>query len=171
LPRRKNVNAGNIQITEPDLARLADLLEGERRWPGMDRELLRALSHKLGDAERVRGDEIPRDVITLQSRVRVKDLETGTDATYLLVTPAHASPSAGTISVLSPVGAALLGRRQGDTIECPVPGGPRRLIVEQVLYQPEAAARRSTGPNGIAAQAGTRQRPDEGLPSLLSRVA
>jgi regulator of nucleoside diphosphate kinase len=142
------MSVGTIQITEPDLARLADLLDRERRWPGMDRELLRALSHKLAHAELVRSEDVPRDVITLLSRARVKDLDTGRDASYLLVTPAHASGAAGTISVLSPLGAALLGCRQGDTIECRGPGGPRRLRVEQVLYQPEAAARRS-GPAAL----------------------
>ena len=93
------------------------------------------------------------------------------DATYLLVTPAQASAPAGTISVLSPVGAALLGRRQGDTIECRVPGSPRLLKVEQVLYQPEAAARQSNRPKGTDAEASARQVADEDAPSPLSLVA
>ncbi len=160
--------AGTIQITEPDLTRLADLLDRERRWPGLDRELLRALGHKLADAELVSSDGIPRNVITLQSCVRVKDLDTGKDTTYLLVTPAYASAAAGAISVLSPVGAALLGCREGDTIECRVPGGPRRLQVEQVLYQPEAAARRSSRPRGNDAQASARQAADGNLPRPFS---
>ncbi len=157
-----------IQITEPDLTRLADLLDRERRWPGLDRELLRALGHKLADAELVSSEGIPRNVITLQSCVRVKDLDTGMDTTYLLVTPAYASAAAGAISVLSPVGAALLGCREGDTIECRVPWGPRRLRVEQVLYQPEAAARRSTRHSGNDAEASARQVADGDPPSPLS---
>ena len=157
-----------IQITEPDLARVADLLDRERRWPGMDRELLRAVSQKVGGAELVRSDEITRDVITLQSRVRVKDLDTGMDATYLLVAPTHASAEAGTISVLSPMGAALLGCREGDTIECRVPGGPSRLKVVQLLYQPEAAARRSTRHAGNDAETSAPQGPDESVPSPLA---
>lgn len=165
------MSARTIQITEPDLTRLADLLDRERRWPGLDRELLRALSHKVGDAELVRSDEIPRDVITLHSRVRVKDLDTGMDTTYLLVTPAHASTATGALSVLSPVGAALLGHREGDMIEYRLPGGPRRLKVEQVLYQPEAAARRSNRPKGNDAEASARQVTDEDVSSPLSLVA
>jgi len=159
---------GAIQITEPDLIRLAGLLDRERRWPGLDRELLRALGHKLADAELVRSDEIPRNVITLQSCVRVKDLDTGMDTTYLLVTPAYASAAAGAISVLSPVGAALLGCREGDTIECRVPGAPRRFRVEQVLYQPEAAAHRSKPPEGIDAGVSARQVANGDLLSPLS---
>jgi regulator of nucleoside diphosphate kinase len=157
-----------IQITELDLTTLANLLDRERRWPGLDRELLRALGHKLADAELVSSEGIPRNVITLQSCVRVRDLDTGMETTYLLVTPAYASAAAGAVSVLSPMGAALLGCREGDTIECREPGGPRRLQVEHVLYQPEAAARRSNRPNGNDAKASARQVADVDRPSPLS---
>ncbi len=128
-----------ILITEPDMAQLADLLEAERRWPMLDRKHVRALARKLAIAAVVHSKAIPADVITLQSRVRIKDMDTGNDATSVLVMPVHASPASGAISVLSPAGAALMARREGDEVEVRVPGGPRRLRIEQMLYQPEAS--------------------------------
>jgi regulator of nucleoside diphosphate kinase len=68
--------------------------------------------------------------------------ETDEGASFTLVIPAHASEAAGAISVLSPFGVALLGRREGDVAEYSVAGGLRLLRIEQVLHQPEAAARR-----------------------------
>jgi regulator of nucleoside diphosphate kinase len=128
-----------ILITEPDMAQLADLLEAERRWPMLERAHVRALARKLDRAAVIHGKAIPSDVITLQSRVRLKDMDNGNDTTSVLVIPTHASPASGAISVLSPVGAALIARREGDEVEVRVPGGPRRLRIEQMLYQPEGS--------------------------------
>jgi regulator of nucleoside diphosphate kinase len=75
----------------------------------------------------------------MQSRVRVRDLGSGQDTVYTLVFPREADVNAGRLSVLAPIGTALLGYRQGDEIEWPVPGGLRRLKVMKVLFQPEAA--------------------------------
>jgi regulator of nucleoside diphosphate kinase len=58
---------------------------------------------------------------------------------YELVYPADADMAHGRLSVLAPVGTAILGYRRGDVIEWPVPAGLRRLRVEEVLYQPERA--------------------------------
>ena len=162
---------GTILITEPDMLTLADFLEGERRWPMMDRGHLGAFACQLAGAAVVRDEEIPRDVVTVHSRVRVKDLDSGNAATYVLVIPAHASAAAGVISVLSPVGTALLGRRQGDEIEFSRPGDLRRLRIEQVVFQPEAAERPSARRGRSDAETSARQRPDESVPRLLPFAA
>ena len=132
-----------ILLTRPDMVTLGDLLEQQRRWPGLDRDQVETLRRKVDDARVVRSEEIPADVVTLHSRVGVRHLDDGPYATYRLVMPVHASTPAGTISVLSSIGAAMLGRRQGDEIEYAVPGGVRRLKVENIPYQPEAAEHRS----------------------------
>ena len=134
-----------IVVTEPDMAILADLLDGEHRWPSPDREHTRSLARKLAAAAVVDSDAIPEDVVTLDSRVRVRDLDSGEEARLALVAPAMSSAAAGAISVLSPVGAALMASRPGEPIEFPMPGGMRRLRVEQLLYQPEAARVRPAG--------------------------
>jgi regulator of nucleoside diphosphate kinase len=94
-----------VVVTEPDMAILADLLDGEHRWPSPGREHARWLARKLAAAAVVDSDAIPGDVVTLDSRVRIRDLDSGEEARLALVTPAMAFAAAGAISVLSPVGA------------------------------------------------------------------
>jgi regulator of nucleoside diphosphate kinase len=66
-------------------------------------------------------------------------MDNGNDTTSVLVMPTQAPPASGSISVLSPVGAALMARREGDEVEVRVPGGLRRLRIERMLYQPEGS--------------------------------
>jgi regulator of nucleoside diphosphate kinase len=75
----------------------------------------------------------------MRSRVRLKDLVSGETNIYSLVFPKEADFNQGKISVLAPIGTAILGYRKGDTIEWQVPSGLRRLRVDEILYQPEAA--------------------------------
>jgi regulator of nucleoside diphosphate kinase len=75
----------------------------------------------------------------MRSKVRLKDLVSGESNTYSLVFPTEANFAEGKISVLAPIGTAILGYKRGDTIEWPVPSGLRRLKVEEILYQPESA--------------------------------
>ncbi len=130
----------NICVTEEDLARLRLVIEARRGQQGRDRNHLEALEEELERAEVVEPDELPPDVVTMRSRVRVHDLVSGDDAVYTLVFPREADVAQGRLSVLAPIGTALLGYRAGDVIEWPVPGGVRTLQIAEVLYQPEAAA-------------------------------
>jgi len=129
----------NIYVTEPDYQRLSGLIEITRERNGIDREYLNKLEAELDRAEIVDQKEIPADVITMRSKVRLKDLVSGEANTYSLVFPTEADFSEGKISILAPIGTAILGYKQGDTIVWPVPSGVRRLKVDKVLYQPEAA--------------------------------
>jgi regulator of nucleoside diphosphate kinase len=128
-------------VTDLDMLKLADWLEGQRRWPGQDREHVEALRRKVNSARVVRSDDIPADVVTLHSRVRVVDPDDAGDATYTVVMDGQASTTA--IPVMSPMGVALLGRREGDEIGYRLDSDLRRLRIEDLLYQPEAAARPS----------------------------
>lgn len=114
------------------------LLESEA-IPERDRENLAELEQELMRAEVVSPQEVPGDVITMNSSVRLKDLDTKKELTYTLVFPADADAAQNKISVLAPIGAALIGYRVGDIRTWEVPAGRRRLKVEEVLYQPEAA--------------------------------
>jgi regulator of nucleoside diphosphate kinase len=78
----------------------------------------------------------------MNSTVRVGDLETGEEETYTLVYPEEADIEANRLSVLAPVGTALIGYRAGDVVEWPVPAGVRRFRVEAVLFQPKSARAR-----------------------------
>jgi len=137
--KRTAKKATTIYITELDYNRLSGLIDRTRERNAADREYLNKLEAELERAEIVEPKAIPSDVITMRSKVRLKDLVSGESATYSLVFPTEANFADGKISVLAPIGTAILGYRRGDTIEWPVPSGLRRLKVEEILYQPESA--------------------------------
>lgn len=128
-----------IYITELDMERPKERLLESEAIPERDRENLAELEQELMRAEVVSPQEVPGDVITMNSSVRLKDLDTKKELTYTLVFPADADAAQNKISVLAPIGAALIGYRVGDIRTWEVPAGRRRLKVEEVLYQPEAA--------------------------------
>jgi regulator of nucleoside diphosphate kinase len=74
----------------------------------------------------------------MNSRVRFKDLNTNQDKVYMLVFPSEAKLELQKISVLAPIGMAILGCGVGDTVEWRVPGGIKKVRIEEILYQPEA---------------------------------
>lgn len=129
------MNTRTIYITEADKRRLTPLIEALKN----SRDDIRALKAELDLANVVAPAAIPADVITMNSRARLRDLETGEELIYTLVFPDKASIDDERISVVAPVGTAMLGHRVGDEFEWQVPAGNVRFRVEEVLYQPEAA--------------------------------
>jgi regulator of nucleoside diphosphate kinase len=93
----------------------------------------------LDQSQLIAQREVPKDVITLNSRVRLTDLGTGEEMSYTLVLPNEADIDQHKISILAPIGTAMLGYSVGDTFEWKVPGGLRRLEVKEILHQPEAS--------------------------------
>ncbi|MGH2607572.1 MAG: nucleoside diphosphate kinase regulator [Tepidiformaceae bacterium] len=128
-----------IVITEDDMARLKELVRHGRVALRRDQGHLEDLERELGHAEVVPAEDVPRDVVTLHSTVRVLDVDTGAIMVYTVVFPPEANLAANRISVLAPIGTALIGYRVGDVIDWKTPGGTRRLRVEAVLFQPEAS--------------------------------
>lgn len=128
-----------IQITEFDRRRLQQLLEEASHTNFRGREDLATLNAELARAEIVAPHHVSRHVITMNSTVVLLDLETGEEETYTLVFPETADIAAGRISVLAPIGTAMLGYEVGDVFEWSVPAGTRRLQVREIVYQPEAA--------------------------------
>jgi regulator of nucleoside diphosphate kinase len=129
-----------IYISESDLERLERLVLGRRGWRrgGRDSEYLQALEAEMDRAKVMAADDIPADVVTMHVPVRVTDLDDGQQRTLTLVFPGEADSAQGKISVLAPIGTALLGYRAGDTVEWQVPGGLRRLRIDAVR-RPRAA--------------------------------
>ena len=124
-----------IYITEADMKRLRPLIEGVKN----SRDDLRALQAELAHARVVTPTDVPPDVITMNSKARLLDLGTGEAMVFTLVFPGNACIEHDKISVVAPIGTAMLGQRVGDEFEWEVPAGSVRLRVEEVLYQPEAA--------------------------------
>jgi regulator of nucleoside diphosphate kinase len=128
-----------IYITDFDLKRLKKLLGSSRPSGERKNPYLEELKKEVEKAVVVPSKEIPRDVITMNSTVSLVDLDSGKEYEYTLVFPENADSTTGKISILAPVGTAMLGYRVGDVIEWVVPAGKRRLKVGKVLYQPEAS--------------------------------
>lgn len=131
----------NIAVTQYDYERLQELIENERYNDAnaVKRKDLKDLANELEKAQVVKPSELPADVITLNSVVELLDLDTNDVLNVTLVFPSDAEYEAQKISVLAPIGVGMLGYRVGDLIEWPVPRGVRRLKVEAITYQPEAA--------------------------------
>ncbi len=127
-----------IFITHYDAKRIGLLSRSALEFEQPTRRLLKKLNDKLHKAVRLPPQAIPENVITLDSRLRLKDLVTGEERTYTLVMPGQANIQEQRISVLSPLGASIFGHVSGDTVDCETPDGWRRLTVGRILYQPEA---------------------------------
>lgn len=145
---RRIVVKNQIHVTKPDYLKLTAIVEN---FGPANKELthwLSVLEHELDRANVVDSHEIPEDIVTLHSRVRLRDLDSGELLNCRLVLPSEAGRIEKGLSVLAPVGIAMLGYGEGDSFECATPGGTRRFLVERVLFQPEAEAQRRRKFNG-----------------------
>ena len=128
-----------IIITQADYGRLRRIIDSSRELLPKDGEHLDALERELDGAIVARSLEVPRELVTMNSRVRVLDLSSGRELRYQIVFPREADVFRKRISVLAPIGMALLGRAADEIVEWEVPSGTRRLLILEVEYQPEAA--------------------------------
>lgn len=127
-----------LRITAQDMARLRAVvelhLEGSRAAAAEQLEL------ELDRAVVVPQERVSPDVVTMRSRILFEDVETGRRREATLVYPEEADMEQSKVSVLAPVGLAVLGLRVGDLIEWPLPNERRaRLRIVELLYQPELA--------------------------------
>lgn len=127
-----------IQVTDADYQRLSALIDA--RLDTRDHEAAEALAEELERAEVVPAERISSDVVTMNSRVVFEDRQTGERREVSLVYPQESDVGRARVSVLAPIGTALLGLAVGQTIEWPLPGGQlKRLRIVEVVYQPEEA--------------------------------
>lgn len=128
-----------IYITEFDIERLEELMDGAKKTYLRDIDDLNKLEEELEKFKIVNPREIPPDIVTLNSRVRLRDLDADREMVVTLVFPRSANLAEGRLSVASPIGTAILGYAAGDVIEWQVRAGKKRIRIEEILYQPEAA--------------------------------
>lgn len=133
------MNGRQIFVTANDFRRLKELLSVAEAFNYRDRNDLKSLESELGRAKIVESKDVPPTVVTMNTRLRFVDLDDETRMDVALVFPSDANINDGKMSVLSPIGTALLGYAKGDTIEWAVPAGTLRIQIEEVMYQPEAA--------------------------------
>jgi regulator of nucleoside diphosphate kinase len=129
-------SAEKLQITEFDSMRLRALLTSAKSSESSMDTCLEKLQQLLETADTVAPEEVPADVVTMNSQMRLKDEEQDREMTLSLVFPADALRDGDfermKVSVLTPIGLSLLGRRVGETVE-------GRIRVQELLYQPEAS--------------------------------
>jgi regulator of nucleoside diphosphate kinase len=118
-------------ISERDYQSLLPLIEK------YDTPASEALDNELGRAKIVRNTELPADVVAIDSRVTFIDLDTAEESTVTLVYPANANIEQMKISILSPVGTALIGLRVGGKIDWPLPSGKIRHLQVVAVIQAE----------------------------------
>ena len=127
----------NTTITSLDEHRLRQLLI-DAVADSLDQEHFESLEEKLDSAHIVDPESIPADIVTIDSCVRIQDLNTGDESCFTLVMPHEADMTRGAIAITAPLGRAIFGRKVGDILKFETPGGLRRVRVVEILYQPEA---------------------------------
>lgn len=128
-----------IYMTEFDHRRLIGFFDVLRARTALDHPRLRELEGDLKHARVLPVDAMPANVVTMNSTVRLRDLDSGELLSLTLVFPGAAEASRGRVSVLAPLGLALLGARESEELRLPTAKRDRRLRIEEIEYQPEAA--------------------------------
>lgn len=126
-------------LTELDHVRLLNLLRRDTRGEGSPQQA-RAIEEVMDASSLVPSREVAPDVVTMNSRVLLQDTQNGQRNTLTLCYPADAEPAVGFVSVLSPVGSALLGLRVGSVARWATPAGDEKAAeILAILFQPESS--------------------------------
>lgn len=128
-------------VTDVDRSRLQKMIDAAMPYAYVNRSQLVALSERIARARLVPPGAVPANVVTMNSRFRLHHLETDFEEMFTLVFPPQADPFEGRLSVLDPLGTAVLGHRVGDIVHWPIPRGDRRFRIEEMLFQPEREGR------------------------------
>jgi regulator of nucleoside diphosphate kinase len=138
-----------IMISSADHERLLRLIDSARLDARIPSTHIAALEGELGRAKIVDPEELPDDVVTMGSTVWFRDPETDEVEQYTLVLPSEADVLRDRISVLAPIGTALLGYRLGDVVEWRVPSGKRRMEIVKVSQPARHAGGWEPVPAGV----------------------
>jgi regulator of nucleoside diphosphate kinase len=128
--------SNRIIVTVNDYQRLMKLLASVGfQTP----EIVSRLQEKLSAAKTMAQEEIDRNIVTMNSRIRIKDLTSNKETEITITYPQDAAPRARRVSVVSEIGLALLGRQEQATVSWGVPNGVGLFEIAKITYQPEAA--------------------------------
>lgn len=123
-------------VTETDYKRLLDLVQSFRAENGTA-GYIKMLWHELKSFKMLPSKKVPPDVVTMNSQVLIKNKNNEDEMVVTLVYPKDASIIDRKISIIAPVGIALLGSKEGEVVECQGPSGTIRYEVVKIVYQPE----------------------------------
>jgi regulator of nucleoside diphosphate kinase len=122
-----------ITLSKSDVLRLRVLIRNESAFSIVESSPLDSLQDEIDRAYVVHDQGLPTDAVALDSRVLIRDLKTGECSVYTIVCRSRADLSRGELSVLAPLGTALIGYRAGDEVQWSTPGGIRHLFIEAVM--------------------------------------
>lgn len=122
-----------ITLSKADVSRLRTLLRNEQVFSSVESSMLDSLQDEVDRAYVVSERALPSDAVALDSRVLIRDLKTGECSVYTIVCRSRSDLPRGELSVLAPLGTALIGYRAGDEVQWTTPGGTRHLFVEAVM--------------------------------------
>lgn len=127
-----------IFVTDFDMKRFKWLLNNSAKYDSKYNKHLKELEMELLNAVVVDPKDIPPDIVTMHSKFSIRDLIANEESVYTLVFPFDADIEQKKLSILDPIGIAVIGYRKGDVIECEVSGEKRKIMIEKIIYQPEA---------------------------------
>lgn len=128
-----------IILNRLDQARIKNALQEARQYKSIHASDAENLLKELAAAEIVEPKDVPNNVVTMNSVVKISFLDTGKQLEFQIVYPAKANIKEKKISIFSPIATALLGYRVADEIEWLVPAGPTKIRIDDIVYQPEAS--------------------------------
>lgn len=126
-----------IIVTREDYDRLVELLKDEILGATADPRAFRELASELQRATLVDSDSVPTNVVTMNSTVKLTDIKSKETETFTLVYPEDANIAEGRLSILAPIGIAILGYRVGSRVRWAVPAGMSNTQIDDLVYQPE----------------------------------
>lgn len=131
------MESNKITLTKIDFLRLTNLINREKEINKKDQDNLLKLLEELNKAIIVAPEDIDKNVVTMNSVVKFTDLSSKMNIQMKIVYPKDADINKKNVSILAPIGTALLGYKKGDIVEWDVPGGKKRYLINEILYQPE----------------------------------
>jgi regulator of nucleoside diphosphate kinase len=124
-------------ISVPDAERL--LLQSRFVRNQLEAAILSDLEARIRTAKLLDPSAVPPDLVTMNSRIVLRDADSGCQTIFTLAFPSCATTRNGRVSILTPLGSILLGARTGQKLTCPISGAITTVVVEAILHQPEAA--------------------------------
>ncbi len=126
-------------LNKLDFLRIQKSIDDAKASRSITSEEAESLIKELNSADIVEPEEIPSDVVTMNSVVRISFLNTNKQIKFRIVYPKEANVTENKISIFSPIATALIGYKVGDELEWIVPAGLTKIRIDQIIYQPEAS--------------------------------
>jgi regulator of nucleoside diphosphate kinase len=129
---KKTISASEVILLKSDFVILNDYMKNQSGMQVNEKDNFMKLNEEIHKAELVEPENFPADVVRLDSTVVVRDLQTKRDMTITVVMPQNADIKQKKVSVLAPVGTALIGFRKGKKVSWKVPSGSKEFMIMDV---------------------------------------